>query len=48
MTSDLRVAKAHAYGNDFLFVDERERLSRCAGDSFLAQNAVRTSHRRRG
>ena len=27
MTRELRVAKAHAYGNDFLLADEREALS---------------------
>ena len=33
MTGELRVAKAHAYGNDFLLIDEREPLfDMCAGD----------------
>jgi diaminopimelate epimerase len=27
VTRELHVAKAHAYGNDFLLVDEREALS---------------------
>ena len=37
MTSGLRVAKAHAYGNDFLFVDDTGSRTFPIGDSDLAR-----------